>query len=140
MLQACGLWGRTLLAAGLAALLLSLAGNPLPHNGQFWKLLFLASVLYALFKSLGVLVRSKPDTQQHRTHTIVSRQVRCLWCPSDQVLIRWVQFLLLIFRLGLNWWTGAAVGSALRYLYAGPLEGTGSQHTTAHDLPLVDLD
>ncbi|XP_041800068.1 stimulator of interferon genes protein [Chelmon rostratus] len=55
VLPACGLGGKTLLAAGLAGLLLYLAGQPLPHKGQCWKLLSLASVLYALFKSLGVL-------------------------------------------------------------------------------------
>lgn len=60
VLPACGIGGKTLLAAGLAVLLLYLAGQPLPHKGQCWKLLFLASVLYALFKSLGVLVRSTP--------------------------------------------------------------------------------
>ena len=59
MLPACGLWGKTLLASLLAGLLLNLAGHPLPREGQCWKLLLLASVLYALFKSLGVLVRSR---------------------------------------------------------------------------------
>lgn len=63
LLPACGLGGKTLLAAGLAAVLLYLAGDPLPHKGHSWKLLFLVSSLYALFKSLGVLVRSTHDTQ-----------------------------------------------------------------------------
>ncbi|XP_071314316.1 stimulator of interferon genes protein [Trachinotus anak] len=61
VLPACGLGGKTLLAAGLAGLLLYLAGHPLPHKGQCWKLLFLASVLYALFKSLGVLGPSEVE-------------------------------------------------------------------------------
>ncbi|XP_029298114.1 stimulator of interferon genes protein [Cottoperca gobio] len=56
VLPACGFGGKTLLAAGLAGLLLYLAGNPLPQKDQCWKLLFLASVLYALFKSQGVLL------------------------------------------------------------------------------------
>ncbi|XP_044218728.1 stimulator of interferon genes protein [Thunnus albacares] len=55
VLTACGLGGKTLLVAGLAVLLLYLGGDPLPHKGQSWKLLFLASGLYALLKSLGVL-------------------------------------------------------------------------------------
>ncbi|XP_029021684.1 stimulator of interferon genes protein isoform X2 [Betta splendens] len=55
---ACGLWGKTLLAAGLASLLLYLVGNPLPERGQCAKLLFMSSVLYALLKSLGVLAPS----------------------------------------------------------------------------------
>lgn len=58
VLPACGLGGKTLLAAGLAALLLYLDGHPLKHGGYYWKLLFLSSALYALFKSLGVLVRA----------------------------------------------------------------------------------
>ncbi|KAF0039655.1 hypothetical protein F2P81_007890 [Scophthalmus maximus] len=58
MLPACGLGGQTLLAAVLAGLLLYLAGNPLLDEGQCWKLVFLVSALYALFKSLGVLASS----------------------------------------------------------------------------------
>lgn len=61
VLPACGLGGKTLLAAGLAGLLLYLAGHPLPHEGQCWKLLFLASTLYALFKSLGILGPSEVE-------------------------------------------------------------------------------
>ncbi|XP_038554728.1 stimulator of interferon genes protein isoform X2 [Micropterus salmoides] len=61
MLPACGLGGKTLLTAGLAGLLLYLAGHPLPHKGQCGKLLVLASVLYALFKSLGVLGPSEVE-------------------------------------------------------------------------------
>ncbi|XP_026186173.1 stimulator of interferon genes protein [Mastacembelus armatus] len=61
VLAACGLWGKTLLAAGLAGLLLYLSGHPLPHKGQCWKLISLASVLYALFKSLGVLGPSEVE-------------------------------------------------------------------------------
>ncbi|XP_036934093.1 stimulator of interferon genes protein [Acanthopagrus latus] len=61
MLPACGLCGKTLLAALLAGLLLNLAGHPLPREGQCWKLLFLASTLYALFKSLGVLGPSEVE-------------------------------------------------------------------------------
>ncbi|XP_022607651.1 stimulator of interferon genes protein isoform X1 [Seriola dumerili] len=63
VLPVCGLGGKTLLAAGLAGLLLYLAGHPLPHEGQCWKLLFLASVLYTFFKSLGVLLFSVVDVQ-----------------------------------------------------------------------------
>ncbi|XP_053180347.1 stimulator of interferon genes protein [Scomber japonicus] len=55
VLPACGLGGRTLLAAVLAIVLLHLAGDPLSHQGQSWKLLFLTAGLYPLFKSLGVL-------------------------------------------------------------------------------------
>lgn len=61
MLPACGLGGRTLLAAGLAGVLLYLAGHPLPDKGQCWKLLFLVSVLYTLLKSLGVLGPSEVE-------------------------------------------------------------------------------
>nr|XP_020451022.1 stimulator of interferon genes protein [Monopterus albus] len=61
VLQASGLMGKTLLAAGLAVLLLYLVGNPLPHKGQCWKLLFLASAVYTLFKSLGVLAPSEVE-------------------------------------------------------------------------------
>ncbi|KAI3351990.1 hypothetical protein L3Q82_020812 [Scortum barcoo] len=61
VLPACGFGGQTLLAAGLAGLLLYLAEQPLPHEGQCWKLLVLASVLYALFKSLGVLGPSEVE-------------------------------------------------------------------------------
>nr|ARO92215.1 stimulator of interferon gene variant 2 [Larimichthys crocea] len=61
VLPACGLGGKTLLAAGLAGLLLYLVGHPLQHEGQCWKLLFLSSVLYPLFKSLGVLGPSEVE-------------------------------------------------------------------------------
>ncbi|XP_054452977.1 stimulator of interferon genes protein [Anoplopoma fimbria] len=61
VLPACGLGGKTLLAAALAGLLLYLAGDPLPHKGLCWKLLILTSVLYALFKSLGVLGPSEVE-------------------------------------------------------------------------------
>uniref|UniRef100_A0A8D3AMQ7 Stimulator of interferon genes protein n=1 Tax=Scophthalmus maximus TaxID=52904 RepID=A0A8D3AMQ7_SCOMX len=61
MLPACGLGGQTLLAAVLAGLLLYLAGNPLLDEGQCWKLVFLVSALYALFKSLGVLGPSEVE-------------------------------------------------------------------------------
>lgn len=61
VLPACGLWGKTLLAAGLAGLLLHLVRHPLPHQGQSWELVLLASSLYPLLKSLGVLVRSTPN-------------------------------------------------------------------------------
>ncbi|XP_029957624.1 stimulator of interferon genes protein [Salarias fasciatus] len=54
-LPACGLGGRTLLAAALAGLLQSLTGQPLSDEGQYWKLLCMSSVVYALLKSLGVL-------------------------------------------------------------------------------------
>ncbi|KAL3045226.1 hypothetical protein OYC64_013478 [Pagothenia borchgrevinki] len=61
VLPACGLWGKTLLAAGLAGLLLHLVRHPLPHQGQSWKLVFLASSLYPLLKSLGVLGPSEVE-------------------------------------------------------------------------------
>ncbi|TKS72670.1 Stimulator of interferon genes protein [Collichthys lucidus] len=61
VLPACGLGGKTLLAAGLAGLLLYLVGHPLRHDGYCWKLLFLSSVLYPLFKSLGVLGPSEVE-------------------------------------------------------------------------------
>ncbi|KAK2849474.1 hypothetical protein Q5P01_009308 [Channa striata] len=60
VLPACGLGGKTLLAAGLAGLLLSLAEPPLPQS-ESWKLLLLASAFYALFKSLGVLGPSEVE-------------------------------------------------------------------------------
>ncbi|KAE8286234.1 Stimulator of interferon genes protein [Larimichthys crocea] len=61
--HAASVWfgGKTLLAAGLAGLLLYLVGHPLRHEGQCWKLLFLSSVLYPLFKSLGVLGPSEVE-------------------------------------------------------------------------------
>ncbi|XP_008280414.1 stimulator of interferon genes protein [Stegastes partitus] len=61
MLPACGFGGKTLLVAGLAGLLLYLAGHPLPHKDQYWHLLILVSVLYPLFKSLGVLGPSEVE-------------------------------------------------------------------------------
>ncbi|KAM9357129.1 stimulator of interferon genes protein [Symphorus nematophorus] len=61
MLPACGLGGKTLLAAALAGLMLYLTGPPLPQEDQCWKLLLLASVLYALFKSLGILGPSEVE-------------------------------------------------------------------------------
>ncbi|XP_071783273.1 stimulator of interferon genes protein [Centroberyx gerrardi] len=61
MLAACGLGGRTLLAAGLAGLLLYLDGQPLPEKSQCWTLLLLASALYPLFKTLGVLGPSEVE-------------------------------------------------------------------------------
>ncbi|XP_034054826.1 stimulator of interferon genes protein isoform X2 [Gymnodraco acuticeps] len=61
VLPACGLWGKTLLAAGLAGLLLHLVRHPLPHQGQSLKLVFLASSLYPLLKSLGVLGPSEVE-------------------------------------------------------------------------------
>ncbi|XP_061582378.1 stimulator of interferon genes protein [Cololabis saira] len=59
VLAACGLWGKTLLAAGLAGLCLYLTGHQ--HRGQCWELLVLAPVLYALFKSLGVVAPSEVE-------------------------------------------------------------------------------
>ncbi|XP_037635854.1 stimulator of interferon genes protein [Sebastes umbrosus] len=61
VLPACGLGGKTLLAVALAGLMLYLAGDPLSHKGQCWELLFLASALYALLKSLGVLGPSEVE-------------------------------------------------------------------------------
>ncbi|XP_063344015.1 stimulator of interferon genes protein [Pelmatolapia mariae] len=55
MLPACGLWGKTLLAAGVASLMLYLAGHHLPHKGNIWELLVLVFVLYPLLKVSGVL-------------------------------------------------------------------------------------
>lgn len=59
MLPACGLWGKTLLAAVMAGLLLYLTSHLLLHKGQCWELVFLVPALYTLFKSLGLLVRIK---------------------------------------------------------------------------------
>nr|XP_019937633.1 PREDICTED: stimulator of interferon genes protein isoform X1 [Paralichthys olivaceus] len=61
VLPACGLEVKTVLTAGLAGLVLHLAGHPLPHQGQGWEVLFLASALYPLFKSLGVLGPSEVE-------------------------------------------------------------------------------
>ncbi|XP_071388906.1 stimulator of interferon genes protein-like [Centroberyx affinis] len=61
MLAGCGLGGRTLLAAGLAGLLLYLAAQPLLEKSHCWTLLLLASALYPLFKALGVLGPSEVE-------------------------------------------------------------------------------
>uniref|UniRef100_A0A3Q3AS73 Stimulator of interferon genes protein n=1 Tax=Kryptolebias marmoratus TaxID=37003 RepID=A0A3Q3AS73_KRYMA len=61
MLPACGLWGKTLLAAGLAGLLLYLTSHPLLHKGQCWELVVLVPALYTLFKSLGALGPSEVE-------------------------------------------------------------------------------
>ncbi|XP_034454488.1 stimulator of interferon genes protein [Hippoglossus hippoglossus] len=61
VLPACGLEGKTVLTAGLAGILLYLDGQPLSNQGQCWKVLLLASTLYALFKSLGVLGPSEVE-------------------------------------------------------------------------------
>ncbi|KAM8908236.1 LOW QUALITY PROTEIN: stimulator of interferon genes protein [Spinachia spinachia] len=61
VVPACGIGGKTLLAAGLAGLLVYVAGHPLSNKGQCWKLLILTSVLYALFESLGVLGPSEVE-------------------------------------------------------------------------------
>ncbi|CAG5992801.1 stimulator of interferon genes protein [Menidia menidia] len=53
MLPACGLWGRNLLTAGLAALLLHLTRHTLPLKDQ-WQLFVLVPVLYTVLKSLGI--------------------------------------------------------------------------------------
>ncbi|XP_075899650.1 stimulator of interferon genes protein isoform X2 [Nelusetta ayraudi] len=58
---ACGLCSGTLRAAGLAALLLYLAGDPLAKHGDTWKLLVLTAVFYTLLKSLVVLVPSEVE-------------------------------------------------------------------------------
>lgn len=86
VLVACGLGGKSLLAAGLAILLLHLAGDPLTHEGQSWKLLFLTSGLYALFKNLGILVRSKRHTHNSPSlfsstnkHTKMIWMLHCIW-------------------------------------------------------------
>ncbi|XP_076747086.1 stimulator of interferon genes protein [Maylandia zebra] len=55
MLPACGLGGKTLLAAGVASLMLYLAGHHLPHKCNIWELLVLVFVLYPLLKVSGVL-------------------------------------------------------------------------------------
>lgn len=65
MLPACGLGGKTLLAAGVASLMLYLAGHHLPHKGNTWELLVLVFVLYPLLKVSGVLVRLQ--TRLHST-------------------------------------------------------------------------
>ncbi|XP_063732967.1 stimulator of interferon genes protein isoform X2 [Eleginops maclovinus] len=64
VMPACGLCGKTLLAAGLAGLLLYLVGHPLPHKSQSWKLIFLASSFYPLLKSLGVLGPSEVEVSE----------------------------------------------------------------------------
>ncbi|XP_041654179.1 stimulator of interferon genes protein [Cheilinus undulatus] len=61
VLPACGLGGKPLLAAALAGLLLYLIGHPLPDKWQCWQLLFMASVFYALLKSLGVMGPSEVE-------------------------------------------------------------------------------
>uniref|UniRef100_A0A667ZG25 Stimulator of interferon genes protein n=1 Tax=Myripristis murdjan TaxID=586833 RepID=A0A667ZG25_9TELE len=61
MLPACGFGGRTLLAAGMAGLLLYLTEGPLPEKSHCWRLLMLASALYPLFKTLGVLGPSEVE-------------------------------------------------------------------------------
>ncbi|XP_069027072.1 stimulator of interferon genes protein isoform X1 [Embiotoca jacksoni] len=61
MLQACGLGGKTMLAAALAGLLLYVTVHPLHHRDQCWKLLLLVSALYALGRSLGILGPSEVE-------------------------------------------------------------------------------
>ncbi|CAI5651471.1 stimulator of interferon genes protein [Oreochromis niloticus] len=61
MLPACGLGGKTLLAAGVASLMLYLAGHHLPHKGNTWELLVLVFVLYPLMKVSGVLGPSEVE-------------------------------------------------------------------------------
>ncbi|XP_013886910.1 stimulator of interferon genes protein [Austrofundulus limnaeus] len=61
MLPACGLWGKTVLAALLAGLLLYLTSHLLVQKGQCWELVYLIPALYTLFKSLGVLGPSKVE-------------------------------------------------------------------------------
>ncbi|XP_047208650.1 stimulator of interferon genes protein [Girardinichthys multiradiatus] len=61
ILPACGLGGKTLLAAAMAGLLLYMTRHSLLHNGQSWELIVLVSVLYTLFKSLGVLGPSEVE-------------------------------------------------------------------------------
>lgn len=61
VLPACGLWGRTLLTAVLAGLFLYLDGQPLADEGQCWKLLLLASVVYTLLRGLGILGSSEVE-------------------------------------------------------------------------------
>lgn len=65
---ACGLCSGTLRAAGLAALLLYLAGDPLAKHGDTWKLLVLTAVFYTLLKSLVVLVRSHDSQLGEQLH------------------------------------------------------------------------
>uniref|UniRef100_A0A3Q4IAV0 Uncharacterized protein n=1 Tax=Neolamprologus brichardi TaxID=32507 RepID=A0A3Q4IAV0_NEOBR len=59
MLPACGLGGKTLLAAGVASLMLYLAGHHLPHKCNIWELLVLVFVLYPLLKVSGVLIEDE---------------------------------------------------------------------------------
>ncbi|XP_074530519.1 stimulator of interferon genes protein [Halichoeres trimaculatus] len=61
VLQACGLGGKTLFAAVLSGLLLYLVGHPQPHECHCWVLCLLVSVLYTLFKSLGILSPSEVE-------------------------------------------------------------------------------
>ncbi|XP_030000991.1 stimulator of interferon genes protein [Sphaeramia orbicularis] len=61
MLPACGFGGKPLLAAGLAGLLLYLVGHSLPNQEQCWKLLVLTSVLYTLFRTIGILGPSEVE-------------------------------------------------------------------------------
>ncbi|XP_041845558.1 stimulator of interferon genes protein [Melanotaenia boesemani] len=59
--SACGLWGKTLLAAVVAGLVLYLTRHTLPHKNQHWELLFLTPVVYTLLKSLGILGPSEVE-------------------------------------------------------------------------------
>ncbi|MED6255826.1 hypothetical protein ATANTOWER_015554, partial [Ataeniobius toweri] len=61
VLPACGLGGKTLLAAAMAGLLLYLTRHSLLHKGQSWELIVLVPVLYTMFKSLGVLCPSEVE-------------------------------------------------------------------------------
>ncbi|XP_037531041.1 stimulator of interferon genes protein [Nematolebias whitei] len=61
MLPACGLWGTTLLVAGLAGILLYLSSHLLLHKSQRWELVFLVPAIYTLFKSLGALGPSEVE-------------------------------------------------------------------------------
>lgn len=59
ILPACGWRPKTLLTAAMAGLLLYLTRHSLQHKGQIWELVALVPALYAMLKSLGVLVRCR---------------------------------------------------------------------------------
>ncbi|KAM4732500.1 stimulator of interferon genes protein [Anableps anableps] len=61
VLPACGLEAKTLLPVAMAILLLHLTRYSVIQEGQSWELIVLVPVLYALFKSLGILGPTKVE-------------------------------------------------------------------------------
>ncbi|XP_038133578.1 stimulator of interferon genes protein [Cyprinodon tularosa] len=61
IMPACGLGGKTLLAAAMACLLLYATKHSLHHKDQHWELVVLVPAVYTLLKSLAVLGLSEVE-------------------------------------------------------------------------------